>query len=133
MQLYKHRVEDDTNTLQQVTEFQKDVLEGKLNEFKTTINDLLGVAEKGGSSVSSAPQEVSNHLYAGFASAPINQQVGKAPPASSKQMFANMQKKPTQQHPQRPSLMSTTSPISVLQPNNHTTSNPNPPFRNLFE
>jgi hypothetical protein len=136
VKLYKHRVEDDAMTLQQVTELSKESLEGKLNEYKAAIDDLLGVAEKGSSNAGN-PAMTSNH---GAFGSIIN---GGKPnvnshSTSNKQMFGNMQKKPAQQVPQRASLLSNLSNLPIQSPHYAASSNTpatvtNPPFRNLFE
>ena len=140
VKLYKHRVEDDAATLQQVTEINKEVLEVKLNDFKTVIDDLLGVAEKGstsagGGSAMGAPGAHGGG-FSGIISGNTSGRSNQNQSTSNKQMFSNMQKKTTQQLPQRATSIHVPAGISptyaIPTAGTHTIT-ANPPFRNLFE
>lgn len=45
VELYRHRVEEQRETLGEVTEMGKGELEGKLQEFRWAVNEMFGIKE----------------------------------------------------------------------------------------
>lgn len=64
VELYRHRSEEQTASLQDVTRLAKDDLEAKLTEFRSTVNDLFGVRESPSPASNPVAQRFSSHTAA---------------------------------------------------------------------
>lgn len=99
VEIHKHRVESQEATLQEVTTMNKDELETKLNEFRTTINDMFGIREATGAN--SHGQGVHPHQQSQIQAMQMMPMQQNKPSTSLQKKLSQVQQKPETSAPFR--------------------------------